>query len=115
VIKIEPPTGDQMRGWRELDPTDTSLWWYSIGRNKKSAAIDIRKEEGRALVRELVQSSDVLIENFKPGRMEKWGLGPEVFEKENPGLVYARISGYGQDGPYSSRCVIHASSTSWSL
>ncbi|KAJ0406062.1 hypothetical protein ATCC90586_002944 [Pythium insidiosum] len=103
VIKIEPPSGDQLRGWRVLDPSNTSLWWYSIGRNKKSVSIDIRQEQGRALIRELVASSDVLIENFKPGRMEKWGLGPEAFDQENPGLVYARVSGFGQDGPYSSR------------
>lgn len=105
VIKIEPPSGDQVRDYRELDDSRTSLWWYSIGRNKRSVAVDMKSEKGRAVVRELVASSDVLIENFKPGRMEKWGLGPENFEAANPGLVYARISGYGQDGPYSSRCV----------
>ncbi|DBA00007.1 TPA: hypothetical protein N0F65_002010 [Lagenidium giganteum] len=103
VIKVEPPSGDQVRDYRELDSTKTSLWWYSIGRNKHSVSIDIKQEEGRALIRELIDSSDVLIENFKPGRMEKWGLGPEAFEQSNPGLVYTRVSGFGQDGPYSSR------------
>lgn len=103
VIKIEPPTGDQVRDYRELDATKTSLWWYSLGRNKRSVSVDIKSEQGRALIRELVNSSDVLIENFKPGRMEKWGLGPDSFEAVNPGLVYARVSGFGQDGPYSSR------------
>ncbi|TMW56582.1 hypothetical protein Poli38472_006592 [Pythium oligandrum] len=103
VIKIEPPTGDQVRGWRELDESETSLWWYSVGRNKKSVSIDMRQSEGRDLVRDLVLTSDVLIENFRPGRMEKWGLGPDVFEQDNPSLVYARVSGFGQDGPYSSR------------
>lgn len=103
VIKVEPPTGDQVRDYRMLDESKTSLWWYSLGRNKRSVAIDMRLEEGRELVRELVQQSDVFIENFRPGRMEKWGLGPDEFEETNPGLVYTRVSGFGQDGPYSSR------------
>lgn len=103
VIKVESPTGDQVRDYRELDSTKTSLWWYSLGRNKRSVSIDMRKEEGRTLIKELIEQSDVFIENFKPGRMEKWGLGPEQFEQTNPELVYARISGFGQDGPYSSR------------
>ncbi|CAH0475724.1 unnamed protein product [Peronospora belbahrii] len=103
VIKVEPPTGDQVRDYRELDSTKTSLWWYSLGRNKRSVAIDMKKEEGRKLIEELIEQSDVLIENFLPGRMEKWGLGPCHFEKTNPKLVYARVSGFGQDGPYSSR------------
>ncbi|KAG6977255.1 hypothetical protein JG688_00000522 [Phytophthora aleatoria] len=103
VIKVEPPTGDQIRDYRELDSTKTSLWWYSLGRNKRSVAIDMKKEEGRKLIKELIERSDVLIENFRPGRMEKWGLGPDNFEKTNPKLVYTRVSGFGQDGPYSSR------------
>lgn len=103
VIKVEPPTGDQVRQYRSLDSTGTSLWWYSLGRNKRSVAIDMRQSDGRDLVRELVSQSDVFIENFRPGRMEKWGLGPDSFEAANPDLVYARISGFGQDGPYSSR------------
>ncbi|KAL3671721.1 hypothetical protein V7S43_003631 [Phytophthora oleae] len=103
VIKVEPPTGDQVRDYRMLDSTKTSLWWYSLGRNKRSVAIDMKKEEGRKLIKELIEHSDVLIENFRPGRMEKWGLGPDHFEKTNPKLVYTRVSGFGQDGPYSSR------------
>ncbi|OWZ22223.1 Formyl-coenzyme A transferase [Phytophthora megakarya] len=103
VIKVEPPTGDQVRDYRELDSTKTSLWWYSLGRNKRSVVIDMKKEEGRKLIEELIEQSDVLIENFRPGRMEKWGLGPDHFEKTNPKLVYTRVSGFGQDGPYSSR------------
>jgi crotonobetainyl-CoA:carnitine CoA-transferase CaiB-like acyl-CoA transferase len=103
VVKVEPPTGDQVRDYRMLDETQTSLWWYSLGRNKRSVAIDMRKPEGRALVRELVDQSDVFIENFRPGRMEHWGLGPDSFEESNPALVYTRVSGFGQDGPYSSR------------
>jgi crotonobetainyl-CoA:carnitine CoA-transferase CaiB-like acyl-CoA transferase len=103
VIKIEPPNGDQVRDYRELDATKTSLWWYSIGRNKKSVVVDMNQPEGRDIIRELINTSDVLVENFKPGRMEKWHLGPNTFEKSNPGLIYSRISGYGQDGPYSSR------------
>ncbi|KAL7692943.1 putative CoA-transferase family III [Plasmopara halstedii] len=103
VIKVEPPTGDQVRDYRELDSTKTSLWWYSLGRNKRSMAIDLNKKEGRKLMYEIILQSDVVIENFRPGRMEKWGLGPDDFEKTNPKLVYARVSGFGQDGPYSSR------------
>ncbi|KAF4320118.1 hypothetical protein BBO99_00002447 [Phytophthora kernoviae] len=103
VIKVESPTGDQVRDYRELDSTKTSLWWYSLGRNKRSISIDMKKDEGRTLIKELITQSDVFIENFKPGRMEKWGLGPDHFEKTNPELVYTRVSGFGQDGPYSSR------------
>jgi len=104
VIKVEPPGGgDPLRHWRVLDEDGTSFWWRSLGRNKKCITANLRTDEGRNLVRRLVEKSDVLIENFRPGRMEKWGLGPEDFEDSNPGLVYARISGYGQDGPYAPR------------
>jgi crotonobetainyl-CoA:carnitine CoA-transferase CaiB-like acyl-CoA transferase len=104
VIKVEPPgSGDPLRHWRVLDEDGTSFWWRSLGRNKKCITANLRSEEGRSLVRSLVEKSDVLIENFRPGRMEKWGLGPEDFEDSNPGLVYARISGYGQDGPYAPK------------
>jgi crotonobetainyl-CoA:carnitine CoA-transferase CaiB-like acyl-CoA transferase len=103
VIKIEPPhKGDAVRGWRAMDG-DTSLWWYSLARNKKSVTIDLRREEGRGIARRLAEKVDVLIENFRPGTMEKWGLGPEDLQKSNPGLIYARVSGYGQNGPYASR------------
>ena len=104
VIKVEPPgSGDPLRHWRVLDEDGTSFWWRSLGRNKKCVTANLRMAEGRNLVRRLVEKSDVLIENFRPGRMEKWGLGPEDFEDSNPGLVYARISGYGQDGPYAPK------------
>ena len=103
VIKVEPPeTGDPIRNWRVIEE-GTSLWWRSIARNKKSVTIDLRQEEGRSLVKSLMDSADVVIENFRPGTMEKWGLGPEDIKKQNPKLVYARISGYGQDGPYSRK------------
>lgn len=103
IIKIEPPgAGDPIRGWREMRD-DTSLWWRSIARNKKSVTIDLKSAEGVALVKQLIDSADVVIENFRPGVVEKWGLGPEVFKESNPGLVYARISGYGQTGPYASK------------
>lgn len=103
VIKIEPPNGgDPIRGWREMRG-DTSLWWYSLARNKKSVTLDLKSEQGVALVRQLIEGADVVIENFRPGVVEAWGLGPEQFKQSNPGLVYARISGYGQDGPYASK------------
>ena len=104
VIKVEPPgDGDPLRQWRELDDDGTSYWWRSLGRNKKCVTADLRSEEGRDLVGKLALKCDVLIENFRPGVMEKWGLGPADLWKDNPALVYARISGYGQDGPYASK------------
>ncbi|MFT5219418.1 MAG: crotonobetainyl-CoA:carnitine CoA-transferase CaiB-like acyl-CoA transferase [Planctomycetota bacterium] len=103
VIKVEPPQGgDPIRQWREVQD-GTSLWWRSLARNKKSVSIDLKTDEGVELVRELITQADVVIENFRPGVVEKWGLGPDDFKQSNPGLVYARISGYGQDGPYSSK------------
>lgn len=102
VIKVEPPGGDPIRGWRELNQ-DTSYWWYSLARNKKSVCIDLKKEAGQVLLKELLQDADVLVENFRPGVMEDWDLGPEDVKKFNPGLVYARISGYGQDGPNAKK------------
>ena len=104
VIKVEPPgSGDPLRQWRELDEDGTSWWWRSLGRNKKCITADLRSDVGRQLVGELAGKCDVLIENFRPGVMEKWGLGPADLWANNPGLIYARISGYGQDGPYSAR------------
>ena len=104
IIKVEPPgDGDPLRKWRELDEDGTSFWWRSLGRNKKCVTANLRTDEGRNLVRQLAECSDVLIENFRPGTMEKWGLGPTDFDSSNPGLIYARISGYGQDGPYASK------------
>lgn len=102
VIKIEPPEGDPIRGWRVLE-NGTSHWWRSIGRNKKSITLDLKKIEGQKIARQLIDSADVVIENFRPGVMENWGLGPEAIKVTNPKLVYARISGYGQTGPYASK------------
>jgi crotonobetainyl-CoA:carnitine CoA-transferase CaiB-like acyl-CoA transferase len=103
VIKVEPPvTGDPMRGWRKLHD-GTSLWWYSLARNKKSVTLDLRKPRAVDILKQLVAKCDVLIENFRPGRMEEWGLGYDVLSRENPGLVMVRISGWGQTGPYAGR------------
>lgn len=103
VIKVEPPEGDPIRSWRVLDESGTSYWWRSIARNKRCITLSLREPEGREIAKRLALESDVLIENFRPGTMERWGLGPEVFAKEKPELVYARVSGYGQTGPYASR------------
>ncbi len=102
VIKVEPLNGDPLRNWRVLRD-GTSLWWYSLGRNKKSVAIDLQTDTGRELVRKLASECDVLIENFKPGTMEKWGLGPADLKALRPDLIYTRVSGYGQSGPYASK------------
>mgnify|MGYP001811886387 CR=1 FL=1 len=103
VIKIEPPNGgDPIRYWREMRG-DTSLWWRSLARNKKSVSIDLKTAQGVELVKQLIEQADVVIENFRPGVVENWGLGPQDFRASNPGLVYARISGYGQDGPYANK------------
>ncbi|KAH9846503.1 CoA-transferase family III [Lenzites betulinus] len=104
VIKVEPPgVGDPLRVWRELDEDGVSPWWRSIARNKKSVTIDMRKEEGRSLVKKLAVNSDVIIENFKPGTLERWKLGPADLHPLNPSLIFTRVSGYGQTGPWSSR------------
>jgi crotonobetainyl-CoA:carnitine CoA-transferase CaiB-like acyl-CoA transferase len=104
VIKVEPPgAGDPLRQWRVLDDDGTSFWWRSLGRNKKCITADLRSDEGRGLVQKLAGKSQVLIENFRPGVMEKWGLGPADLWADNPGLIYARISGYGQDGPNAAK------------
>ncbi len=104
VIKVEAPgDGDPIRKWRELDEDGTSYWWRSLGRNKKCITANLRTAEGRDIVRRLAEKSDVIVENFRPGTMEKWALGPDDFKESNPGLIYARISGYGQTGPYASR------------
>jgi crotonobetainyl-CoA:carnitine CoA-transferase CaiB-like acyl-CoA transferase len=106
VIKIEPPGasgeqgGDPMRDWGH---GDEKVNWEVISRNKKCVSANLRVPEGQALVRRLIDTADILIENFKPGTLEKWGLGPETLHKTNPGLIIARMSGYGQTGPYSDR------------
>ena len=103
VIKVESPNkGDPIRGWREVFE-GTSYWWASLARNKKCITLDLSKEEGRKIFRQLADQSDVLVENFKPGTMEKWGVDPASLEKTNAKLIYARISGYGQTGPYAKK------------
>ncbi|MGJ8687483.1 MAG: CaiB/BaiF CoA transferase family protein [Spongiibacteraceae bacterium] len=102
VIKIEPPGGDPIRGWRVVRD-GTSLWYRSLGRNKKSVTLDLKTEQGRELAMQLMETADVAVENFRPGLMEEWGLGPEQIKARNPGLVYARISGYGQTGPNANK------------
>lgn len=103
VIKIEPPAGgDPLRTWRKLHD-GTSLWWYTQSRNKKSVTLDLKREEARDIVRRLAAEADIVIENFRPGTLEKWGLGWEQLSALKPKLVMVRISGYGQSGPYSQR------------
>jgi len=100
VIKIEAPgAGDPLRNWRLLK-NGTSVWWQVSSRNKRSLALDLRTEEGQEIARQLIKEADVLIENFRPGTLEDWGLGWEQLSALNPGLVMLRISGYGQTGPY---------------
>lgn len=104
VIKVEAPCrGDPMRQWGAEGYEDQSLWWAVQSRNKKLITLDLRAEPGQELCKRLVAASDVLIENFRPGTMERWGLGPADLIPLNPGLVYARVSGYGQTGPYANR------------
>ncbi|MDT4823709.1 Succinyl-CoA--L-malate CoA-transferase beta subunit [compost metagenome] len=99
IIKVEPPgQGDPLRKWRMLHE-GTSVWWEAQSRNKESICIDLRQPEGQALVRKLAAEADVLIENFRPGTMEKWGLGWDVLHADNPRLIMLRVSGYGQTGP----------------
>ena len=100
VIKIEAPgSGDPLRNWRKI-LDGTSVWWQVQSRNKRSIAIDLRDEEGQALARQLIAQADVLIENFRPGTLEGWGMDYATLAKDNPGLIMLRISGYGQTGPY---------------
>lgn len=105
VIKVEPPLidgkgGDPMRNWGH---GKDKLWWEVVSRNKKSVSANLRLPEGQEIVRKLAATADILIENFKPGTMEKWGLGPDRLHEINPRLIIVRVSGYGQSGPYSSR------------
>ena len=103
VIKIEPPKeGDALRKWRLLKD-GTSVWWQVQSRNKKSLSLDLRKSEAQDIVRTLVKEADVLIENFRPGTLEGWGLDPEKLLQLNPKLIVLRISGYGQTGPYRDK------------
>ncbi|WP_308198108.1 CoA transferase [Rhodococcus sp. ARC_M12] len=104
VIKLEQPgKGDPMREWGRSMPEGESLWWSVVGRNKKSITVDLRTAEGQAVAKRLIAQADIVVENFRPGTLEKWGLGYEELSAANPGLILARVSGYGQTGPYSSR------------
>ncbi|HEY7902978.1 MAG TPA: CaiB/BaiF CoA-transferase family protein [Casimicrobiaceae bacterium] len=103
VVKIEPPgEGDPLRKWRHLRD-GTSVWWHVQSRNKRSVTVDLRVPEGQAIVRALCERADVLVENFRPRTLESWGLGYDRLRERNRGLVLVRVSGYGQDGPYSGR------------
>jgi crotonobetainyl-CoA:carnitine CoA-transferase CaiB-like acyl-CoA transferase len=103
VIKVEDPAGgDPIRKWRVVE-NGTSLWWYVQSRNKKSITINLRYSGGQELIRQLVKKVDIVIENFRPGTMEKWGLGYENLKVINPRLIMVRVSGYGQDGPYRDK------------
>lgn len=103
VIKIElPRVGDEVRSWR-LFKGNTSMMWRAMARNKKSVTVDLRTPEGAALILSLVEHVDVVVENYRPGKLESWGLAPDVLRERNPALVVVRISGYGQTGPYRDR------------
>jgi len=103
VVKLEPPgAGDPLRKWRYLKD-GTSLWWHVQSRNKRSVAVDLRKPDGQAIARALMERADIVVENFRPGTLEAWGLSYESLAAVNPGLIMVRISGYGQTGPYRER------------
>lgn len=104
VIKIEAPrVGDPMRQWGREKPHGKSLWWPVVARNKKSLTLNLREKDGQDIVRKLIENTDILIENFRPGTMERWNLGYEELSKINPQLVMVRVTGFGQTGPYSKR------------
>lgn len=104
VIKLEDPgRGDPMRQWGRTRPKGQSLWWSIVGRNKRSVTVNLRHSEGQQLARDLASKADVLVENFRPGTLEKWGLDYETLHETNPRLIMVRVSGFGQSGPYASR------------
>jgi crotonobetainyl-CoA:carnitine CoA-transferase CaiB-like acyl-CoA transferase len=104
VVKIEAPgAGDAMRDWGRLRHNDHSLWWSVLARNKSSVTLNLREERGQEIARQLVATADVVLENFRPGTMERWRLGPEDVHAVNPGAIYARVTGYGQTGSYRER------------
>src|SRR3954463_7181081 len=104
VVKIEaPPGGDAMRDWGRLRHNDHSLWWSILARNKRSVTLNLREPEGQAIAMRLCEAADVVLENFRPGTMERWGLGPDDVHAKNPKAVYARVTGYGQTGRYRDR------------
>ena len=103
VVKVESPgEGDPLRKWRKLHEGN-SLWWYAQARNKKSVAVNLREAEGQEVVRRMASQVDIVVENFRPGALEKWGLGYEALSRSNPGLIMVRLSGFGQTGPYKDR------------
>jgi crotonobetainyl-CoA:carnitine CoA-transferase CaiB-like acyl-CoA transferase len=104
VIKVEAPgDGDAMRDWGRLRHNDHSLWWSILARNKRSVTLNLREPEGQRIAGDLAAGADIVLENFRPGTMERWGLGPDDVHGRNPGCIYARVSGYGQTGRYSER------------
>ncbi|GHC23177.1 CaiB/BaiF CoA transferase family protein [Aidingimonas halophila] len=104
VVKIEPPgKGDAMRQWGEADANGDPLWWNVIARNKRSLTLDLRQTRGQEILRDLAGQADILIENFRPGTMERWGLDYATLSQDNPGLIMVSVTGFGQDGPYASR------------
>lgn len=104
VIKIEEPNnGDPMRQWGQAQVEGDSFWWSILGRNKRSVTLNLRDSEGQEVARELIDSADIVLENFRPGSMEKWGLDYDTLSKDRPELIMVRVSGFGQSGPYSSR------------
>jgi crotonobetainyl-CoA:carnitine CoA-transferase CaiB-like acyl-CoA transferase len=104
VIKLEDPVrGDPMRQWGRERPQGQSLWWSVVGRNKRSVTCNLRTPEGQDIARRLAERADIMIENFRPGTLERWGLGYDELAVANPGLILVRVSGYGQSGPYSQR------------
>lgn len=105
VVKVEPPgKGDAMRQWGEADQeSGDPLWWNVIGRNKQSLTLDLRQQRGQDVLRQLAKHADVIIENFRPGTMERWGLSYNELSRHNPKLVMVRVTGFGQDGPYATR------------
>lgn len=104
VIKLEPPgQGDPMREWGREKADGRSLWWPVVARGKRSVTINLREKDGQDLARRLIATADVVIENFRPGTLEKWGMAPEDLMADNPRLIVVRVSGYGQDGPYAPR------------
>jgi len=104
VIKVEDPDkGDPMRQWGQATVKGSSLWWSVLARNKKSVTLNLRTPEGQAAARTLAESADIVVENFRPGSLEKWGLSHEELSRNNPGLIMLRVSGFGQTGPYSAQ------------
>src|SRR3954465_469723 len=104
VVKVgAPPGGDAMRDWGRLRHNDHSLWWSILARNKRSVTLNLREADGQRIAMRLCESADVVLENFRPGTMEKWGLGPDDVHARNPAAIYARVTGYGQTGRYRDR------------